>query len=424
MCPVETDRWDWMREELAERERTGRLRQLDTCTWLENGWMLKGGRRLLNLASNAYLGLNPWLTDADWAALQLACRSAGEPGVRIGSGASRLIAGHDPQHAELEREMAAFKGKEACLVFTSGYMANVGTISALVRRNDVVFSDRLNHASIVDGIVLSRAHHERYPHRDMNRLEQQLKKWSVGGLPVSAGGTMPQRGVRKLVVSDAVFSMDGTKAPLSDLVTLKERYDAILMVDEAHSGGVYGAEGSGLCHALGVQQRVDIMMGTFGKAFGAVGAYVAADDIVIRYLVNAARTFVFNTGLPPMMAALVRTRLAEVRAADRARAELHRKAALFRDCLTAAGLHTGDGDSHIVPLLLGTDARALTVSAALAAAGVAGVAIRPPTVPEGSARIRFAPMAVHRDSDLRRAADEVVRIVREQQHKDVMGEIV
>ncbi|WP_231515205.1 aminotransferase class I/II-fold pyridoxal phosphate-dependent enzyme [Paenibacillus sp. UNC217MF] len=396
-----TDRWAWMREQLAEREQLGRLRQLTQTTWLPDGWVSRDGKRVLNLASNYYLGLYPWISETMWRSLNEEAVELGEPGLRIGSGASRLITGHDPQHEALEREMSDFKQTEACLIFSSGYMANAGIIPALVGRHDVVFSDRLNHASIVDGIVLSRAAHVRYPHRDLNRLEDQLKKWTVGA---SGAG----RASRKLIVTDAVFSMDGTRASLEELVMLKERYGAILMVDEAHSGGVYGAEGEGLCHELGIHGHVDIIMGTFGKAFGAVGAYVAAEDIVIRYLVNHVRTFIYNTGLPPFVAALVRSRLREVRAAGQARSKLMHKAALFRTRLQAGGLDTGEGDSHIVPVMLGSDQRAVAVSAALTEAGVAGLAIRPPTVPEGTARIRFAPSPLHQDEELLRAADRVV----------------
>lgn len=408
MTAASSDRWSWMRAQLTERERAGRLRQLSQTVWLEDGWMMREGKRMLNLASNYYLGLYPWISDALWKSLNDEARLLGEPGLRIGSGASRLITGHDPHHAALEREMSDFKGTEACLVFSSGYMANAGIIPALVGRHDAVFSDRLNHASIVDGIVLSRAEHIRYPHRDLNRLEDQLKKWTVGAL--GAG-----RAARKLIVSDAVFSMDGTLAPLAELAALKERYGAMLMVDEAHSGGVYGFEGRGLCHALGIHEHVDIMMGTFGKAFGAVGAYAAAEDIVIRYLVNQARTFIYNTGLPPLVAALVRARLQEVRIAEEARSALMRKASLFRARLQAGGLDTGEGDSHIVPVMLGSDRRAVVVSEGLAEAGVAGLAIRPPTVPEGTARIRFAPSPLHTDEDLVTAAEAVVRIADEWQ---------
>lgn len=167
------ERWDWMRAELDALEAAGRVRKLEPAVWLEHGWIERAGKRLLHLASNHYLGFEPWLDDAGWAGLAAECRRLGEPAVRIGSGASRLITGHDPQHDALERELACFKDTEAALVFSSGYMANAGVIPALVGRNGVVFSDRLNHASITDGIILSRAQHIRYPHRDMDRLERR-----------------------------------------------------------------------------------------------------------------------------------------------------------------------------------------------------------------------------------------------------------
>ncbi|MDK8182701.1 8-amino-7-oxononanoate synthase [Paenibacillus sp. UMB4589-SE434] len=395
------ERYAWMQEELDDWDNGSRMRVLQVTRWLENGWMEREGKRLFNLASNHYLGLCPWLDEATLMNVKTDCFAAGEAGVRIGSGASRLVVGHDPLHAELEQDMANFKQRDRCLVFSSGYMANVGVISALVGRHDTVFSDRLNHASLIDGAVLSRAEHIRYPHRDMNRLEHSLRKWSGDRATRHKG----------LIVTDGIFSMDGTVAPLEDLVVLAERYGTMLMVDEAHSGGVYGFGGRGLCHAVGVHQRVDVVMGTFGKAFGAFGAYVAADEVLIRYLVNRARTLVYSTGLPPLMAAIVRRRLREVQAADEARDRLVRHAALFRARLRAGGLHTGAGDSHIVPVLLGSDRRAVAAGQALAEAGVAGIAIRPPTVPEGSARIRFAPMASHQESDLIWAADQIVQVV-------------
>lgn len=389
-------RYPWMEQELVALGAQSRLRALKEARWLADGWIEREGRRQLNLASNHYLGLDPWLTEERFAKLQSECVAAGEAGIRMGSGASRLVVGHDPAHAMLERELAAYKEREAALVFSSGYMANLGVISALVGRYDAVFSDRLNHASIVDGIQLSRAQHIRYPHRDLERLEYALKRSDAR---------------RKLIVTDAVFSMDGTIAPLAELVDLKERYGALLMVDEAHSGGVYGAGGRGLCHAQEWSSRVDVVMGTFGKAFGAEGAYIAADETLVRFLVNKARTLIFSTGLPPMMAALLRQRLREVTAADAARAALLQHAKLFRARLQQAGLHTGDGESHIVPVLVGSDSAAMRISAALSEQGIAAVAIRPPTVPEGTARIRFTPMAVHRREQLLAAADQIAAAV-------------
>ncbi len=400
MC---SKKYDWMHQDLERLQAGDRLRTMIESHWLDDGYMERDGIRMLNLASNHYLGLNPWLDDNGWEQVKAWCRQYGESGVRIGSGASRLISGHDGVHAQLEREIAKFKGRQAALVFTSGYMANVGVIAALVGRNDAVFSDRLNHASIVDGALLSRAHMYRYSHLDMNKLEYQLQQWSK---------TLEGKRNHALIVSDAVFSMDGTVAPLRDLVLLKERYNALLLIDEAHSGGVYGVEGRGLCHKLGLHERVDIVMGTFGKAFGAVGAYIAADDIVIRYMINRARTLIYNTGLPPLMAALILMRLEQVKKADHSRFALMRNAALLRDGFMEAGLNTGEGSSHIVPLILGTDDRAVEISRELAQLGIAGIAIRPPTVPEGTARIRFTPMASQSEQELRKAVSIVVNVVR------------
>ncbi|OGX68375.1 MAG: 8-amino-7-oxononanoate synthase, partial [Paenibacillus sp. RIFOXYA1_FULL_44_5] len=269
-----SSRWQWMKDELQQLGEQSQLRRMVPTSIGEDGWLVREGRRMLNLASNHYLGL-PLLPAQELS--QQADSSSEVEGRRANEGAtaSRLIVGSDPIYAAFEAEFAAFKETEASLVFGSGYTANVGIISALMGRHDAVFSDRLNHASIVDGITLSRARHVRYRNRDMEHLEYLLKQ------------AEPSR--RKLIVTDSVFSMDGSIAPLQELVRLKERYQAMLMVDEAHSGGVYGAEGQGLVHELGLSRAVDIQMGTFSKAYGSYGAYAAGDHILINYLVNKSR---------------------------------------------------------------------------------------------------------------------------------------
>ncbi|CAH0118845.1 8-amino-7-oxononanoate synthase [Paenibacillus sp. CECT 9249] len=387
-----TDRWQWMRDELRQLSERNQYRRLEPTGWLEGGWIERSGRRMLNLASNHYLGLsNPLPNGTDGA-------EEGDAGMRLGAGASRLITGNDPVYDRFEREFAAYKGTESSLVFSSGYMANVGVISALAGRGDYVFSDRLNHASIVDGIALSRAKCSRYRHRDIGQLERMLRSVPAGA--------------KKLIVTDAVFSMDGTTAPLPELVELKERYGAILMVDEAHSGGVYGEEGQGLAHALGLQRRVDVQMGTFSKAYGACGAYVAGDAVLIQYLINKARTLIYNTALPPIVMSAVRANWLTIRSEPWRREALFQRAAWFRRALNECGFDTGDSESHIIPLLLGDNARAVDFGAALQAEGIAAVAIRPPTVPEGAARIRFTVMATHRLQDLQWAVERIAAVGR------------
>lgn len=377
-------------EELAACDRDGLRRRL-VVTDHAGPYALRGGRRLLNLSSNNYLGL------ADHPDLKEAARAAAERW-GTGAGASRLVTGHLPLAAELEEAVARWKGTEAAVVFTSGYAANVGVIPALVGRGDVVFSDRLNHASIVDGIVLSRAHHVRYRHNDVEHLEYLLRK-------------VP-REARKLIVTDAVFSMDGDAAPLEDLVALKERYGAWLMVDEAHSAGLLGPRGAGLVAALGLTDVVEVQMGTFSKALGSLGAYVAGSCALIGWLVQRARSLVYSTGLPPavLAASLAGLRLAQEESWRREKALA--LAARFRAALRTAGLAGGDGPSAIVPLIVGSSRAALAVSRALEEQGVLAVAIRPPTVPEGTARLRFSFTALHDEDDVERAARVAIDAVR------------
>jgi 8-amino-7-oxononanoate synthase len=245
----------------------------------------------------------------------------------------------------------------------------------------------------VDGILLSRAKHVRFRHRDLDQLEHQLLK--------------APKGCRKLLITDALFSMDGTMAPLQELVFLKDKYGAMLMVDEAHSGGIYGEAGQGLVHAMHLQDQVEIQMGTFSKAYGGCGAYIAGDAVLTTYLVNRARTLIYNTALPPMVLHAVRTNWIRAQAESWRREQLVHRAHKFRTDLQAAGFHTGDSESHIIPLIIGDNARAAAFSQALQDVGIASVAIRPPTVPEGSARLRFTVMAAHREEDLCWAVERI-----------------
>nr|WP_166245645.1 8-amino-7-oxononanoate synthase [Paenibacillus turpanensis] len=375
-----------MRLELERLDSLSLRRSLSAVRLLPGGWLEKDGRRMLNLASNDYLGIaseGGYVTEEADA-------------LQTGAGASRLVVGGTEELARFEEAYAAYHGVGAALVYGSGYAANVGVLGALLTRDDAVFSDRLNHASIVDGIVLSRAEHFRYRHLDMNQLEAMLKKVSEAA---------PRR--KKLIVTDAVFSMDGDAAPLMDIIALKERYGALLMIDEAHSGGVCGKEGRGLADALGAAEHIDIHMGTFSKAYGALGGYIAGDTVLKEYLVNRSRSFIYTTGLPPVVIAAIERNWRKVRAADEARDRLRRNAALFREGLAAAGFQLGDSASQIVPLLAGESERAVRMAARLQQAGIAAVAIRPPTVPEGTARIRFSLMAQHEPEALLQAVQVI-----------------
>jgi glycine C-acetyltransferase len=339
------------------------------------------GRPVVLLSSNNYLGL------ADHpAVVAAACEATRRWG--CGTGASRLICGHLELHADVEARLAAWKGTEAALLFPSGYQANVGTITALVGRGDHVFSDALNHASIIDGCRLSRASVHIYPHRDMRALEALLTATPEGG--------------RRLIVTDSVFSMDGDRAPLDALVALARLYHTTLYLDEAHAAGVLGAQGAGLAEAEGLGGAIDVHMGTLGKALGGAGAYVAGSRALVDLVANRARSFVYTTGLAPAAVAAAGAALRIVLAEPERRAALRRNVDRLRSGLAPLGLQV-EGDTHIVPVLLGDNALAMRFAAALLERGVLAHAIRPPTVPVGTARLRVTPMATHTDAHIDRA---------------------
>jgi 8-amino-7-oxononanoate synthase len=373
---TEKARFPWesdLARRLAERDEAGLLRRLTPVDRPVEPVVEREGRRLVNLASNNYLGL------AGHPAVSEAMARAARRGA--GATASRLVAGTDPEVLELEERIAAFDGAEDALVFGSGYLANVGVLSALVGRDDVVFSDRLNHASIIDGVRLSRATVHRYEHADAEHLETLLARTDPAG--------------RRLIVTESVFSMDGDVAPLEAIAGLAERYGAALVVDEAHAGGVFGPEGQGYVHELGLEGRVDLTIGTFGKAFGVYGAYVSGRRLWIDYLVNTCRTFVFTTGLPPAVIGGIGAALELVREAGDLRSRLRAAATRFRARFEELGLDSCGSTTQIVPAVVGENEAALAFARILEARGVLGVAIRPPTVPEGTARIRFSLTAAH-----------------------------
>jgi len=348
------------------------------------------GRPALCLASNNYLGLagDRRLARAAIAAIE----SSG-----VGAAASPLICGHMDEHAALEREIAAWLGCEAALLFGSGYHANIATIAALTGPGDEVFSDALNHASLIDGCRLSRARITVFPHRDMDALERALHS---------------SRARRRLIVTDSVFSMDGDRSPLAALVALAERHDAWLMLDEAHATGVFGASGAGLAEAEGVGERVTVRMATLGKALGGYGAFVAGSRTVVEMLVQRGRAYVFSTALPPAVAAAARAAIAIVRSEPERRERLWSNARSLHAQLAGAGLDLQPLESPILPLVVGDSADALAVAARALEHGVLAPAIRPPTVPEGTARLRVTPIATHTGAQIDLAARALVEAVR------------
>jgi glycine C-acetyltransferase/8-amino-7-oxononanoate synthase len=349
------------------------------------------GRPVLLLCSNNYLGLadHPQVRQA--AADAAACWGAG-------AGSSRLVSGTMTVHRELERRLAAFKGSEAALLFGSGYLANAGVVSALAGAGDVVFSDELNHASIVDGCRLSRAETFVYRHCDVEHLA-----W---GIAQTAG-----RGA--LIVTDSVFSMDGDVAPLPAIAELAERHRLRLMVDEAHATGALGPGGRGAVANAGLADRVDVIVGTLGKALGSYGAFVACSETMARYLVNTARTFIFSTALPPPAVAAASAALTLLEQAPELVDRLRANARALRAGLRREGLDPGTGESQIIPLVVGDAAQAVRVCERALDRGVFAQAIRPPTVPPGTSRLRLAVMATHDGAELTRAARVLGEVARE-----------
>ena len=376
-------RFDYMKQFLEEQEKKGRLRTLrEVDSGGTGARVFSEGRLLIDLSSNDYLGLKNHP-----ALLEAAAQEASRWG--IGSGASRLISGTAPIHTRLEKALAGFHGFESALLFSSGYAAGVGVIPALVSRGEHLYLDRLCHASLYDGARLSGAKLNRYHHCEPGHLEHLLKKDNG-----SKG--------RKLVVTDSVFSMDGDCAPLKELAALCEKYNAILLVDEAHSTGVLGPEGRGLLAREEIGTEGVILMGTLGKAFGVMGAYVAAEKTVTEYLVNACRSFIYTTAMSPLIAAGVEKSLEIIQSDDgeALRSRLSSLSERFREFARESGMDCGASSTQIIPLIVGGDSAALEFSAKLLASGVLAPAVRPPTVPEGSARIRFSLSAALGDDDL------------------------
>jgi 8-amino-7-oxononanoate synthase len=373
-------------EDLRER---GLHRRLRMVSGPQGARVLLDGKPVLLLCSNNYLGL------ADHPRVR---EAAADAAMRwgAGAGASRLVSGNMTCHRRLEEQLARFKGYETALLFGSGYLANSGVISALAGEGDVVFSDELNHASIVDGCRLARADTFVYDHCDLDHLEWGLSE---------AGG----RGA--LIVTDSVFSMDGDIAPLPEIVELAERYDARVMVDEAHGTGCLGPGGRGAVADAGLEDEVDVLVGTLGKALGSYGAYVCCDREMAEFLVNRARTLIFSTALPPPAVAGAMAALELlVEQPDRVH-KLQRNAAALRDALADEGVAT-ESETQIVPLVVGHAGDAMAACERALEKGVFAQAIRPPTVPDGTSRLRLAVMASHTEAELRRAAGVLASTLR------------
>ena len=385
-APVVTDPLAFCGEQVAEIEAAGLLRRVRALASASEPEVIINGRRVLCMASNNYLGLaaHPEVADA-------AAEAAKQYGA--GAGSARLITGGLGLHDELEGRLAAFKGTEDAVLFSSGYLANLGTVAALVGPGDAVFSDALNHASIIDGCRLSRADIHVYRHADAGHLADRLAAWRRQ-MPAEA---------RALVVTDSVFSMDGDIAPLPDIVEACERHGAILMVDEAHATGVIGPGGRGAVAGYGLEGRVGVVMGTLSKALGAAGGFIAGSSDLCAYLRNRARSFIFDTALPPPTTAAALAALSVVEREPERPVRARRLSARLAAGLRSAGFDVAEPAAAVLPVIVGGADAAIGLSTRLLDAGVLVTAIRPPTVPPGTSRLRATVMATHTDAEIDRA---------------------
>lgn len=391
---MEKNPLQFMQRRLDALESRHLYRQLRTVSAGSEPWIDIEGCRVLNLSSNNYLGL------ATRPELKMALAAAAQAD-GCGAGSSRLIAGTSERHLALEMHLAQFKHAESSLVFNSGYTANMGVISSLVRVGDLILSDELNHASIIDGCRLSRAEYKVFPHCDLSALEELFVA------SVKAG----HRG-RKLVVTDTVFSMDGDLAPLTEIVDLCRQYHAILVVDEAHATGCIGPGGQGLVAQLGIEYEAMISVSTLSKALGSFGAFVTGPRLVKEYLINVSRNFIFTTALPAPIIAVSEAALTILEQEPQLIERLQENAAFFRHGLQQLGFNTLTSQTHIVPIHVGEAELTIEMARALLDHGVFAVAIRPPTVPLGTSRIRTSLMATHTQADLSYALEAFERVGR------------
>jgi 8-amino-7-oxononanoate synthase len=369
----------FFRDEIKDLKKKGRYRELRTIQGEQDSSVVIDGKRVLMFSSNNYLGLanHPELKKASVDAAL--CYGTG-------SGASRLISGNMEIHQTLEKELALFKETDRALLFSSGYHANVGVISALAGGGDLILSDELNHASIVDGCRLSRAEVRVYKHANMNFLEEILKKSS--------------RFKKKLIITDSVFSMDGDIAPLPNIVDLAEKYSALVMVDDAHGTGVLGEKGRGGIEHFGLRRRVEIQMGTLGKALGSFGAYIAGSEDLINYLVNKTRSLIYTTALPPSVCGSALAALKVLGERPELISQLRNNTSYFRRGMRDLGYLIPEGETPIIPLVLGDPSVTMEMAQSLFDEGIYVQGIRPPTVPEGTSRLRITLMATHTKEQL------------------------
>jgi len=376
-------------EFLKKRGEDNLLRVLRPAISRGEGLRKSNGKECIDLASNDYLGFSthPKLKQAAKEVIEK---------LGVGSSASRLLSGDLDIYHSLEEEVAGFKGKEKALIFNSGYQANLGIISAIYSRGDVIFSDKLNHASIIDGIVLSGVKLFRFRHNDSNHLEQLLKE-------------QRKKFKQALIVTESIFSMDGDKPRLKELVGLKEKYNCKLMVDEAHATGIFGSNGAGIVEEEGVSEKVDLIMGTFSKALGSFGGYIACSKVLVEYLINTARSFIYSTALPPAVIAANLASLKLIKEEPKRRKDLISNSDYFRAKLKDLGFKV-KGSSQIVPIIISDNQRIVKISQELEKKGYWALPIRPPTVPVGESRLRFSLTVNHSKEILEELIKDMYKI--------------
>lgn len=380
-----------LQRRLAERHEQSRYRSRRVLDSAQGARIAVDGREYLQFCSNDYLGLasHPQLVTA----MQNAAATYG-----VGGGASHLVCGHSILHHQLEERLAGITGRDRALLFSTGYMANLGTVTALMGKGDHILEDRLNHASLLDAGLLSGARFQRFHHNDLHDLERRLKK-------------LPPEGLR-LIVVDAVFSMDGDVAPLPELAALAKRYNAYLMADDAHGFGVLGVTGAGSSELFDLDQdQLPVLMGTLGKGIGSFGAFVAGSDVLIESLIQFARPYIYTTAMPPAVAAASLASLDILQSEPWRREHLQGLIKRFRDGTATLALPMMSSETAIQPLLVGEESQAMAISKGLETEGILVSAIRPPTVAAGQSRLRITLSAAHSEADIDRLLDALDKVV-------------
>ena len=374
---------DFVIEELKVLEDRALMREYRTIEGAQDSYIQIDGKSYLSFCSNNYLGLanHPKVKQAAIAAINQ---------YGWGAGASRLVSGNMTLHQELEKKIAEFKGTEAALLFPTGYMANIGALYALVARGDIIIGDKLNHASIIDGCRQSGATFRVYPHNNINQLGKLLQRSSIFR--------------RRLVVTESVFSMDGDTAPLPEIVEITKRYDAIIMIDDAHAIGVFGRHGKGMIEHYGLEGKIDVVMGSLSKALGGIGGFIAGSKHLIDFLKNKARSFIYTTALPPAVCAASLAGLALIQEDTSLIDKLWENINYLKSQLSKFANNIAV-ESSIVPIIIGSAEDALDLSTKLYQNGILIPAIRPPTVPAGTSRLRISLMADHSESDINKLID-------------------